>query len=223
MPSAPPPQLPLHFGPRDGRFSPILAIFGAPRRPISVKLGRPTRPILFDTGAQERSISVKLEAVGEPILVNFGPPSQPLWAPPLTPPPLHQKSVLPSPEIAVLRYVLPPSTRQQDALHVVLPTDLLVKGAGDPPPPPMALRENATADGAKTSRARTLSGATPSPSTARSSKTTGVPSDPCPFSLSPTARWSTVGVGGRQNPVRRSQWISWLSACEVRVVPFSET
>ena len=59
----------------------ILAIFGAPRRPISVKLGTPTRPILVDTGGQKQSILVKLEAVGGPILVNFGPPSQPLWAP----------------------------------------------------------------------------------------------------------------------------------------------
>ena len=50
-----------HFGPRDGRFSPILAILGAPRRPISVKLGTPTRPILVDTGRQKRSISVKIQ------------------------------------------------------------------------------------------------------------------------------------------------------------------
>ena len=63
-----------HFGPRDGRFSPILAIFGVPRRPILVKLGTPTRRILVDTGAQKRSILVKLEAVGGPILVHFGPP-----------------------------------------------------------------------------------------------------------------------------------------------------
>ena len=62
-----------HFGPRDGRFSPILAIFGAPRRRISVKLGTLTRPILVDTGAPKRSILVKLEAVGGPILVHFGP------------------------------------------------------------------------------------------------------------------------------------------------------
>ena len=70
-----------HFGPRDGRFSPILAIFGAPRRPILVKLGTLTRPILVDTGAQKQSILVTLEAVNGPILVHFGPPSQPLWAP----------------------------------------------------------------------------------------------------------------------------------------------
>ena len=38
------------FGPWDGRFSPILAIFRALRRPISVKLGTPTRLIFFDTG-----------------------------------------------------------------------------------------------------------------------------------------------------------------------------
>ena len=69
-----------HFGPRDGRFSPILAIFRAPRRPISVKLGRLIRPILVDTGAQKRSILVKLEAVSGPILVHFGPHGQPLWA-----------------------------------------------------------------------------------------------------------------------------------------------
>ena len=39
-----------HFGPRDGRFSPIWAFLGAPRRPTSVKLGTPTRPILVDVG-----------------------------------------------------------------------------------------------------------------------------------------------------------------------------
>ena len=38
-----------------------------------------------------------------------------------------------------------------------------------------ALRENATADRAKTSRACTLSGATPTPSAVQLSKTTGVP------------------------------------------------
>ena len=71
-----------HFEARDGRFSPILAIFGAPRRPISVNLGTPTGPILVDTGAQKRSIFlVKLDAVGGPILVHFRPPSQSLWAP----------------------------------------------------------------------------------------------------------------------------------------------
>ena len=70
-----------HFGPRDGRFSPILAIFGAPRRPFSVELGTLTRPILVDKGAQKLSILVKLKAVGGRILVHFGPPSQPLWAP----------------------------------------------------------------------------------------------------------------------------------------------
>ena len=45
-----------HFGPRDGQFSPILAIFGAPRRPISIKLLTLTRPILVDTGAPKGSI-----------------------------------------------------------------------------------------------------------------------------------------------------------------------
>ena len=70
-----------HFGPRDGQFWPILAFFGAPRRPISVKLGTLTRAILVDTSAQRRSILIKLEAVGGPIFVHFGPPSQPLWAP----------------------------------------------------------------------------------------------------------------------------------------------
>ena len=69
-----------HFGPRDGRFSPILAIFGALRRPISVKLGTLTRPILVHTEAHKYSISVTL-AVGGPILVHFGPPSQRPWAP----------------------------------------------------------------------------------------------------------------------------------------------
>ena len=70
-----------HFRPRDGRFSPILAIFRAPRGPISVKVETLPRPILVDTRVQKRSIWVKLEAVGGPILVPFGPPSQPLWAP----------------------------------------------------------------------------------------------------------------------------------------------
>ena len=70
-----------HFRTQDGVFSPILAIFGAPRRPISVKLGPLTRPILVDTGAQKWSILVKFEAVGGPILVLSWPPSQSLWAP----------------------------------------------------------------------------------------------------------------------------------------------
>ena len=60
---------------------PILAIFGAPRRPISVKLGTPTQPILVDTGAPKRSILVKIGAARGPRLVNFGLPSRPLWAP----------------------------------------------------------------------------------------------------------------------------------------------
>ena len=64
-----------HFRPRDGRFLPILAIFGAPRRLISVKLRTLTRPILVDTGGPKRPILVRLEAVGGAILVNFGPPS----------------------------------------------------------------------------------------------------------------------------------------------------
>ena len=68
-------------GPRDSRFSPTLAIFGAPRRPMSGKLGSLTPPILVDTGRQKGSILVKLEAVGRPILVHFRPPSQPLRAP----------------------------------------------------------------------------------------------------------------------------------------------
>ena len=49
-----------HFGPRDGRLSPILAIFGAPRRPISVKLGTPTRPILVDTGVIDPHLGRRL-------------------------------------------------------------------------------------------------------------------------------------------------------------------
>ena len=63
-----------HFGPRDGRFSPILAIFGALRCPILVKLSAPTRPIFVDTGVPKRAILVKLGAAGGPISVNFGPP-----------------------------------------------------------------------------------------------------------------------------------------------------
>ena len=70
-----------HFGPRDGRFSPMLAIFRDPRHPISVTVGTLNRPILVDTGAQKRSTLVTLEAVGGPILVHFESPSQPLWAP----------------------------------------------------------------------------------------------------------------------------------------------
>ena len=67
-----------HFGPRDGRFSPILAIFGAPRRLTLVKFGTLTQPILVDTRAPKRLISVELEAVGGPIFVHFGPPNEPL-------------------------------------------------------------------------------------------------------------------------------------------------
>ena len=70
-----------HLGPPDGRFSLILTFFGAPRRPIWVKIGTPTWPIFVDTGGRKCSISVKLEAVGGPISVYFGLPSQPLWAP----------------------------------------------------------------------------------------------------------------------------------------------
>ena len=43
-----------HVGPREGPFPPIRAIFGAPRRLISVKLGTPTRPTLDDTGGGEK-------------------------------------------------------------------------------------------------------------------------------------------------------------------------
>ena len=67
-----------HFWPRDGPFSPILAISRAPRRLTSVKLGTLTRPILVDTGAPKRLISFKLEAVSGTISVHFGPPREPL-------------------------------------------------------------------------------------------------------------------------------------------------
>ena len=65
---SPPPSPPPVFL---GRFLAILAIFGAPRRPISVKLGMPTQPMLVDTGAPKRSILVKLGAARGPISVNF--------------------------------------------------------------------------------------------------------------------------------------------------------
>ena len=40
-----------HFGPRDSRFSSLMAIFGAPRRPISVKRATLTPPIWVETMA----------------------------------------------------------------------------------------------------------------------------------------------------------------------------